>query len=173
MSERSSFLVRHFGLRGIAVFEAAKGVLALGVALWMFTLMHKDKVGMAERLLDALHISPDRHFYQRALHFAEHITDRNLWIFIFGILVYTTIRFFEAAGLWLEREWAEWFALLSSALYLPWEIYELQRHQNWIRWSILGVNVVIVLYLGWLRMEMHRVRRQAREIASSEIPADD
>jgi uncharacterized membrane protein (DUF2068 family) len=154
---------KHLGLRGIAMFEAGKGLLAFAVAIWMFTLMHRDKVGLAERVLDALHISPDRHFYHRAMHFAENVTNRNLWLFIFGILGYTAIRFVEAYGLWMERLWAEWFALISGSLYIPLEIYELTRRPNLVRWGILAINVAIVLYLAWFRFTQHRVRKRVLE----------
>ena len=32
---------------------------------------------------------------------------------------------------------------VSVPYYLPWEIYELARRQTWIRWTILGINVII------------------------------
>jgi uncharacterized membrane protein (DUF2068 family) len=76
--------------------------------------------------------------------------------------MYTTVRFVEATGLWLEREWAEWFALLSSAMYMPWEIYELARRETLIRWIVFSVNVVIVVYLLWLRIMIHQERKRAR-----------
>ena len=172
MESRKSFLVRHLGLRGIAVFEAFKGLLALLIGIWVLTLMHKDMEEVAARILDALHINPEGHFSHRIMRFAERLTDRNLWIFVFGILVYTTIRFIEAVGLWLEKEWAEWFALLSSSMYVPWEVYELARHQSWMRWVVFGVNLLIVLYLLWLRIEMHRIRKQARALNETSIAPD-
>ena len=164
MESRKSFLVRHLGLRGIAVFEAFKGLLALLIGIWVLTLMHKDMEEVAARILDALHINPEGHFSHRIMRFAERLTDRNLWIFVFGILVYTTIRFIETVGLWLEKEWAEWFALLSGSMYLPWEIYELARHPTWFRWVVFAINLLMVLYLLWLRLEMHRIRKQARAL---------
>ncbi len=55
-------------------------------------------------------------------------------------MVYSGARSVEAYGLWFERRWAEWFALISGAIYLPVEIYELRRHVTEIkiaarRWS--------------------------------------
>jgi uncharacterized membrane protein (DUF2068 family) len=70
------------------------------------------------------------------------------------------IRFAEAIGLWLERVWAEWFAIISGSMYLPWEIYELARRQTWIRWTVLGINLLIVVYLIWLRIESHKARQR-------------
>jgi len=170
MEERKSFLVKHFGLRGIAIFEALKGVLVLLIGVWALTLMHKDMESVAARLLEALHVNPEGHLSRGVIHFAGHLTDKGLWIFILFVVVYSTIRFIEATGLWLEREWAEWFALLSGSMYIPVEIYRLVRRPDWIHWTILGVNVVIVLYLLWLRIEMHRIRKHRQEL--QETPPD-
>jgi len=159
MDERKSFLVKHFGLRGVAILEASKGALALGLAIALITLVHKDVQAVAERLLEFLHVSPDRRLSQAVLHAAGRVSDRNLWIFVLLVLVYTTVRFVEATGLWLEKEWAEWFALLSGSLYLPWEIYELMRRPSPVKWVIFSINVLIVLYLAWLLMASSRARR--------------
>lgn len=168
MSERSNFLVKHLGLRGIAIFEAGKGLLALIGGFWLLSLRHKDLRVVAEHILESLHINPDHHFYQAFMRGAGHVTTRTLWLVISGVLVYVAVRFIEAAGLWLEREWAEWFALLSSAMYMPWEIYELIRRASAFKWGIFGVNVIIVLYLLWLRIEIHREKKAAK--ALKELP---
>ena len=160
MDERKSFLVKHFGLRGVAILEAGKGVLALGLAIVLITLVHKDIQAVAERLLEFLHVSPDRRLSQAVLRAAGRISDSNLWIFVLLVFVYTTVRFVEAAGLWLEKEWAEWFALLSGSLYLPWEIYGLMRRPAPMKWVIFTINVLIVLYLAWLLMASYRSRRE-------------
>ena len=162
MDERKSFLVKHFGLRGIALFEASKGLAALLAGFVLIMFRHKDYEAVAERMLSFLHISPGRRFFQTVVRGASHMTTHTIWLVFFGIVVYTIIRFMEATGLWLEREWAEWFALLSGSMYLPWEIYELVRHANWLKWTVLIINVVIVIYLLWLRIEMHKARKRAK-----------
>ena len=159
MDDRKSFLIRHFGLRGLACFEGAKGVLAL--LLSYILLRHPDLERMAIRVLGFMHINPDRRFYHDVLQAARRVTPHGLWMFVFGVTAYAAIRFVEAGGLWLEREWAEWFALISGSIYLPWEIYELAQRQNWIRWTVLGINLLIILYLLWIRMEMQRMRKRA------------
>jgi uncharacterized membrane protein (DUF2068 family) len=59
--------------------------------------------------------------------------------------------------LWKERAWAEWLALVSGAIYLPFEIYELARRPDWIRLVIFLVNLAVVVYMAYLRMQA-RVR---------------
>ncbi len=162
------FLLQHFGLRGIAVLEAGKGMLALAFGIWVLTLVHKDMPTVAEHLAGVLrrffHINPDRHFYHWLLNEVGGATPRGLGITFSLALGYVTIRFVEAAGLWLEKEWAEWFALISASLYMPWEIYELVRHPTWIKWGILGINLLIVLYLGWLLRDSYKRRQALQEL---------
>jgi uncharacterized membrane protein (DUF2068 family) len=164
-SHPKGFFVRNFGLRGIAIFEALKGLAALAIGIWVLTLIHKDMVHVAERMLEALHISPDRHFAQRVLRAASRITDKNLWMFVSIIVVYTGVRFTEAAGLWLEKEWAEWFALLSGALYMPYEVFELLRHATPLKWGIFVTNLIIVLYMAWLINDSHKRKNLTNERA--------
>ena len=166
MDERKSFLVQHLGLRGIAIFEAGKGLLALVAGFFLLTLRHKDYQREALRLLRFIHISPGRHIAQSLLRAAGNMTDHKLWLFFFGILVYVTIRFAEAGGLWLEKEWAEWFALISGSLYVPIEIMELIRHPTWIKWTILTVNLLIVAYMAWFLMDSHRKKKEAKLAAA-------
>ena len=159
MDERKSFLVKHLGLRGIAIFEAGKGLLGLALSFVLLRLRHSDIERAAQHALNFFHVNPDRHFYHEVLRSAAGVTTHTIVLFIFGTLAYAVIRFAEAVGLWLEKTWAEWFALISGSLYLPWEIYELARRQTWVRWAVLGINVMIVIYLAWLRYEMHKMKR--------------
>ena len=143
-----------YGLRTVATIEGIKGILAVGIAVLLFTLQHKDLYEVAEHLTDALHIDPEGRLSVLLFTAADRATQSGLLIFGFGVIAYAAVRFTEAYGLWHERDWAEWFALLSGALYLPWEILAIVRHSDWVRWGILTVNVFIVLYMMELRFEV-------------------
>jgi uncharacterized membrane protein (DUF2068 family) len=170
------FFVRHFGLRGVAVFEAGKGGLAVLAMIWVLTLRHKDMSEVASSLLVALHkvlhINPDRHLFQVIQRSVGGLTHSGLHVIAGLIALYAVIRFVEAAGLWLEKEWAEWFALLSGAAYMPFEIYELVLHPTVFKWGILGLNSLIVLYLAWLLRDSYRRRTRVREALASQRSAD-
>jgi uncharacterized membrane protein (DUF2068 family) len=161
------FFVRHFGLRGVALFEAGKGALAVLVGLWVLTLRHKDMKAEAERLLETLHkllrINPDRHLFQTVLRQVGGLTANNLRVIAMLILLYALIRFVEASGLWLEKEWAEWFALISGAVYTPFAVYELLRHPTGFKWTFLILNLMIVFYLAWLLRDSYRRKKSARQ----------
>lgn len=168
------FFVRHFGLRGVALFEAAKGGLAVLATAWVLSLRHKDMQDVADHILatlhKVLHIHPDRHFFRIVQHSIEGLTPRGLILIACLIMLYAVIRFVEATGLWLEKEWAEWFALISGAIYMPYEIYELIHRPTAIKWGILAVNALIVLYMAWLLRDSYKRRKQEREIGAKLAP---
>lgn len=165
-SYRKNLIARHFGLRGVALFEAGKGLIALAVAIWLVTLRHKDLETVATHLLrflhKVLHLSPDGHLARSIMRGAAHVNHHNLHIVTLLAFVYVGIRFAEATGLWLEKEWAEWFALISGALYMPYEIYELAIHPTLIKWGILIINALIVWYLAWLLRDSYKHRKRQR-----------
>jgi uncharacterized membrane protein (DUF2068 family) len=63
-------------------------------------------------------------------------------------MLYSAFRFVEAWGLWWQRRWAEWLALVSSGIYLPFELYEFLRTFHWAAGAVLAVNVLIVTVLA-------------------------
>lgn len=172
MNSQKNLIAKHFGLRGIALLEAGKGLLAIIVAVWLVSLLHKDIQGVAEHLLNFLHkifhLNPDGHLARSIIRGARRVTPGNLDLWIGGTLLYCVIRFVEAAGLWLEKQWAEWFALISGSLYLPIEIYELAHHATPIKWAVFATNVLIVAYLAWLLRDSHMQRRQAQAALRTE-----
>ncbi|MBV9609484.1 MAG: DUF2127 domain-containing protein [Acidobacteria bacterium] len=141
------------GLRTVAVIEATKGVFVLALGLGLFSLIHKDLDDIADRLTDMLHVNPDGRLSNLFFKAADKLTDKALLVIAIGAMVYSAVRFVEAYGLWHEREWAEWFALLSGCLYLPWEMLSIVRHPHPFKWIVLAINLVVVLYMFVRRLK--------------------
>jgi uncharacterized membrane protein (DUF2068 family) len=139
-------------LRAVAIFELAKGLVVLLLGFGVVSLVHRDAWDAAENLLRMLHVSPEHHYAQVFLNLADNVTDAKLWAVAAGAAAYSTIRFIEAYGLWHARAWAEWFALVAGALYLPFEMYELVRRPSLLHAGILVANLAIVLYMLFLRL---------------------
>ncbi len=150
------------GLRTVALFEAAKGLLVLVVAFGIFSLVHRDVGEFAELLVRHLHLNPSGRLPEVFIHAAQKVTDARVWLLAFLALTYSAVRFIEAYGLWHARNWAEWFALLSGAFYIPWEIYELVRRATPIHWGLLLVNIGIVLYMLYVRVLTYQEAAAAR-----------
>jgi uncharacterized membrane protein (DUF2068 family) len=98
-------------------------------------------------LLRLLHISPDHHFAQVFLDWADTLTEAKLWAVAAVAAAYSFLRFVEAYGLWCAKAWAEWIALVSGALYLPFEVYKLIHHPSLFHICVLLINLAVVLYM--------------------------
>ena len=143
-------------LRTIAAFEALKGLIVLAAGFGVLTLLHKDAYEIADHLVRVLHLRPEGHVSEIFLRAADKVTDRKLWAAAAGAMGYSVVRFVEAYGLWNARVWAEWFALLSGCLYLPWEVFELIGKPTPIRWGVFVTNVAIVVYMAYVRFAASR-----------------
>ncbi|WP_040547391.1 DUF2127 domain-containing protein [Pedosphaera parvula] len=152
------------GVRTVAIFEGAKGLLVVLVGFGLLGLVHRNVEIAAEHLVRRLHLNPARHLPHIFLEAAGQVHDSNLLLLAAGALAYSTGRFIEAYGLWRQRRWAEWVAVISGAVYLPVEFYELVRRVHWSKVVIVIVNLGIVFY-------MTRVLIQSRKRAASEIRA--
>lgn len=145
------------GLRAVASFEAFKGVLVILLGI-LLLFVHEHAEDFAESLLDHLHIDSDKRFGHMLLHAASQLSDARLWMIAGASLTYSGVRFVEAWGLWHRRLWAEWFALLSGALYLPLEILKVAERPDWERVTILVINTAIVAYMLYIRLVAHHHR---------------
>ena len=139
-------------LRSIAIFEATKGAVVLLLGLGLLTFLHSDLENAAESALAHLHYGTEHRLARIFLHAASTMTDSRLWALAAAAAAYAAVRFVEAYGLWNRRVWAEWFALLSGALYTPWELYKVIERPNWIHITVLALNLVIVLYMLYVRL---------------------
>jgi uncharacterized membrane protein (DUF2068 family) len=146
-------------LRAVASVEFAKGILAIFGGIVAILLLHKDTWVMAESLLALFHISTDRRSAQLFLDLADDLTDARLWWAVKILFVYSALRFAEGYGLWHQRTWAEWFALGSGTLLLPFEIRELLRGITILRTGVFAVNIGIIFYMFFLLREGRRQRR--------------
>ena len=60
---------------------------------------------------------------------------------------YAVVSGFETVGLWRERRWAEYLTALSTAGFLPLELYELSERVTFVRIATMVVNLTILAYL--------------------------
>lgn len=144
--------------------EFTKGIFAVLVGISLIGLIHRDVGAELASFLDWLHIAPEKHVAILLLQFADKITPERVKVVIAIAIGYSIVRFVEAYGLWNARVWAEWFGILGGIAYLPPEIIEIIRKPNLIHWTILVVNVAIVVYLAYVRIQARQERRVAREL---------
>jgi len=75
----------------------------------------------------------------------------------------------EAAGLWLEKHWAEWVAVIGASIWLPFEIAKIVKApSDEFGFVVLGVNLAIVAYLGWVLAAQLRDRKAQKMSAPAQ-----
>lgn len=137
----------HGGLHVVALFEALKGFLVLVTGFGLLAFIHRDLHEAAIQLVRLFHLNPASHYPLIFLDLTEHINNTRLWALAMASMLYALVRFVEAVGLWLQRQWAEWFGVLTGGIYIPIEIYELLNGVTWPKLTIFLVNTVVVVYL--------------------------
>jgi uncharacterized membrane protein (DUF2068 family) len=142
-------------LRTVALFEFAKGLLAIATAASLYWV---DPSDIAGHFLDLLHISPDHPVAQLLLRSANTLSNLSVWGIVLLASIYSGLRFIEAYGLWTARAWAEWIALISGAAYLPFEIYKLLERLSAFHAAVLLVNLAIVAFMFYLRIYLPRLK---------------
>lgn len=149
------------GVRTVATIEFTKGAIVVLAGLGLFSMRHRDIWGVAESFLEFFHANPYRHYVGVFIELVSRVSDVRLWKIAVVASVYTILRFVEAYGLWYALPWAEWLAIASGTIYIPFEFADLLRRPTPFRLLVLAVNVSIVLYIARLRVEARR-KRHAR-----------
>ena len=159
-SSRAAHYEHLAGLRAVALLEMFKGVLAVLAGFALFTLLHKDIGDVAENIIEFLHLNPAHRLVQAFLDAADNVSDKKIIAVACVGFTYALIRFIEAYGLWHARAWAEWFAIISGSAYLPLEIIAIIRHPNALHWAVLLINILVVLYMIYVRWDVLRQRHE-------------
>lgn len=134
----------HTGLRAIALFEAAKGVVAWLVAGALAAIGPDALQRELERVLARFGLDAER----GGTAMLDAITPQTLHVAIGVAVIYAGMRLLEAWGLWRHRAWASWLGVIGAAAYLPFEIYALWQHPDWMTWGVFLLNLLIVLVLA-------------------------
>src|SRR5258708_39945379 len=109
-------------LRSIAFFEAVKGALVLAAACGLVSLRHTDLHAVTDAFLLRHGINPERHYMRLFIEGVAKATNHHVGQIAAIGFAYAAVRFIESYGLWREKRWAEWFAVISAGIYLPLEL---------------------------------------------------
>jgi uncharacterized membrane protein (DUF2068 family) len=141
---------RDRGLVAIGLFKLGKALFFFALGVGAIHLLHKDLGDEILRLAKELKFDPESKMVALLLDKVDLIDDHRLRLISLGTFGYSALALTEGIGLMLEKVWAEYLTLILTISFLPWEIYELSRHPNWFRLSLLLINLAVLWYLLWL-----------------------
>ena len=83
----------------------------------------------------------------KALNKILKLGPENLRLVAIGTFLYATLFIIEGVGLWMDKAWAEWLAVLSTAALIPLELYEIALEASLTKVAVLILNIFVVAYL--------------------------
>src|SRR5436190_1458316 len=148
---RSAFILRLFAIER---FLRAIIFGGLAIAVWRFAA---SRMSIEQAYDNAL---PELRAFLRQLGFnvnhskllglIQHAFTLNSGILTWLALAaaaYAVIEIIEAVGLWLLKRWGEYFAMIATSVFIPYEIYDLTAKVTALRLVAFVINVALVVYL--------------------------
>lgn len=145
-----------FVLRLLAAERFLRGI-AMGLGSWavlryahsenaLRTLFEKD-LPAARPLANVFGYDLDRSSIVREIRKLLLVKQSTLHLIAVALAIYAAIEFGEAIGLWLLKRWGEYFAAVATAIFLPYELYEISDKVTVVRVGAFVINVAAVVYL--------------------------
>jgi|SRR6266436_3840295 uncharacterized membrane protein (DUF2068 family) len=135
------------GLMLIAGFKLLKGFALLAVAIGALRLLHQDVAAIVDHWINAFKVDPHNRYILWLLAKLPLVNDRKLTELSVGTLIYSAIFLTEGTGLALSKRWAEYFTIITTASFLPLEVYEIIHRATVAKGVALVINIVVVIYL--------------------------
>ena len=136
------------GLKVIAIVEALKGFISCAIVLGIYFFPSKDLRQLGELLVQHFHLNPVHPISEILIDFSRRIPQVSLNLIMSIAVVYTVVRWIEAYGLWKDFRWTEWLAIISCAIYVPFEIYAAIHHPSMTSITLLIINLGIIAYIA-------------------------
>jgi len=152
---RDRFIIRLLGVeRGI------RGLLVLivGIAVWQLQVSQESLVDHLNDALPLLKPFADQigwnmndsgviNFLTELLNTSPH----TLSLITLALVLYGLLQIVEGTGLWFQKRWAEYLAVVATSAFIPLEIFEISHKVTFLRVGALVVNVAAVLWLLWTK----------------------
>src|SRR5947209_13483001 len=136
------------GLTLIGLFKLAKGITLFILAVGLLRLLHKDIETTVTHWIELFRMDPDNRHIHEAMVRIFRVTPKQLRALSAGTFLYSGMFLTEGTGLLKRKHWAEYLTVISTALFIPLECYEIWERRTWPRIIILVLNVVTVWYLA-------------------------
>jgi uncharacterized membrane protein (DUF2068 family) len=133
----------------IAILKIVKAVMLLAVAVGAIGLIHHDIANDLYQWIRRLNLDTQTPLLKTLPSKLESMTPGKLTLVSMGMFVYSGLFFTEGIGLFLQKRWAEYFTVVITASFIPFEIYEMVKKFGVFKLVLLLVNVAILIYLVW------------------------
>ena len=85
-----------------------------------------------------------------------------------GFIIYAGLYLIEGVGLLFDKKWAEWMVVVTTAGFIPFELYEIfsvfwEKHEvSWFALVIFVLNIVVLAYLCFRLRRVAVLKKELR-----------
>jgi uncharacterized membrane protein (DUF2068 family) len=152
---RDAFVLRLLAaerfIRGIVIGLGSYAVLRYSHSENSLRTLFEKDLPAAKPLAKAFGYNLDNSSVVREIRKLLLIKPSTLHLIAILLAVYAAIELCEAVGLWLLKRWGEYFAAVATAIFLPYEVYDIVEKVTAIRVGAFIINVAAVIYLLWTK----------------------
>jgi len=150
----------------IAVRTVIEGGLLIGLAFGLGHLLRHGIANTLERWASAIDVNPADWAVQKLVGMLTGMSPKKIEALQVGSVLYGLLFIVEGTGLLLQKRWAEYVTVVSTAGFLPLEVLQMIHKFSWTDVVVAVVNLLIVIYLIW-DLRKNRKKENASELAAT------
>ena len=156
----------------IGIGKLFKAFTLIAVSFVFNALLKDEQHKRVEDWLSDALLKPHSEIVHALYHWMEKllgVSPQQLRIIHVGVLIYAGLYLIEGVGLLFDKKWAEWMVIVTTAGFIPFEIYEIahayiaDHHVHWTGVVVFSLNIVVLCYLCF---RLHRAAVVKRETAA-------
>lgn len=148
---RSDYILRLFAIERFGRFllfaAFAYGILRFAHSRLTITEAFNRELPILRSAARELGFNVDKSGVIGLIRHILHISQSKLTLIAAAVSALAVISLIESIGLWLARRWGEYFAMVATSAFLPFEIYELYDKFTVTKVLLLLLNITLVVYL--------------------------
>jgi uncharacterized membrane protein (DUF2068 family) len=148
---RSALILRIFAVER---FLRALLFAGLAIGVWRFSASrlsieeaYDRELPAVRTLLRQLGFDVNHNKLLGVIQHAFTLNSHTLVLLALAAAAYAVLEVVEGVGLWMLKRWGEYFAMVATSIFLPYEIYDLTAKVTVLRLLAFLVNLALVAYL--------------------------
>ena len=144
----------------IALFKFFKAAAMITAGILALTFRHANLSVITIRWVDKFRLDPHNKYVDWVIDHTKLVHAKQLEMLAAGTFIYALLFLVEGIGLYREKVWGEYLVIVEVCLLMPLEIIEIFAKPDLLRIGLLISNILILVYLIYLRIKNTRNKRR-------------
>ncbi|NNM85808.1 MAG: DUF2127 domain-containing protein [Phycisphaerales bacterium] len=140
-------------LLAIAIFKLLQATMLIATGVTALVFRKADVAGLFSHWAAYFRIDSQNYIFDDLVAKLHLINAQTMKYLALGTFFYGVIYIVEGVGLALKKVWAEYVIIIETALFIPWEVYELFKKPSPVHIGIFTVNILLLVYLIVVRIQ--------------------